>query len=168
MGRDMGFASLDAVQAELGGLARRGQFPPAGVARAGQAPPDRSPPASRSEDGSGSLVLLSYPLLIGDGVMLAGADRLKEALQDPAFVEVHPADAERLGLRDGAAAVLTTERGEATLPVRISAGITEGCVFVPFDQPGLPANRLLSGRHVTPVTVAAAAEEAAAPQEVSV
>jgi NADH-quinone oxidoreductase subunit G len=167
MGHDMGFSSVDGLRREMAGLARRAEAPPAGVARAGRPPPAPSPPDAGRPPGD-SLILLSYPLLVGDGVMLAGADRLKDALQDPAFVEVHPADAARLGLSDGDGAVLSTERGEATLPVRVTDGITEGCVFVPLDQPGLAANRLLSGRHVTAVTVAAAAapDEAAAAQGV--
>ena len=37
-------------------------------------------------------MLFTYPLLVDEG-RLSGADALKEALGEPAFVEVHPDDA---------------------------------------------------------------------------
>jgi NADH-quinone oxidoreductase subunit G len=157
MGKDMGFRSVDALREEMRRLTGDRAIE-VGVARAGQPPPSPSPrdvaPSPSAQEGS--LILFTYPLLVGDGAMLVGADRLKQALQDEAFVEVHPTDADRLGLTDGAAAVVRTERGEATLPVRVSGGVAPGCVFVPFDQPGLAANTLLSGRHFAAVSVTAA------------
>jgi predicted molibdopterin-dependent oxidoreductase YjgC len=95
------------------------------------------------------LVLFSYPLLVDEGRLSEGAAALKEALEEEPFVEVHPADAERLGLADGAAARIRTTAGEAQLLVRITDGIAEGASFVPYNQPGFPANTILSGRLIT-------------------
>jgi anaerobic selenocysteine-containing dehydrogenase len=64
--------------------------------------------------------------------------------QDP-FVEVHPEDARSLGLQDGATVVVRTEAGEAELPLRVTPTVAPGAAFVPFNQPGLAANVLLSG-----------------------
>ena len=68
---------------------------------------------------------------------------------------------------DGAQVRVTTKAGEAILPARVTSHIAAGSVFVPFNQPGLRANTLLSGRFTAaaklePVAVEAPAEEGAA------
>ena len=79
-----------------------------------------------------------------------------EALEDRSVMELHPDDAQRLGLADGEPAQLRTEVGSAILPVRITPHIAVGTVFVPFNNPGLRANTLLSGSFTTTVTIEAA------------
>jgi NADH-quinone oxidoreductase subunit G len=157
LGQDMGFHSLEALHEEMGrllwrdevaaevGLARRGQSPPNPTPREASPPPPEpatQPPADR-------LLLFTYPLLVDDGKLSVGADKLKAALSEEPFVEVHPKDAERLSLTDGRAAVVRTDRGETRLPVRITGGIAEGACFVPYNQPGFAANALLSGSFTT-------------------
>jgi len=66
-------------------------------------------------------------------------------LEEPAFVEVAPATAERHGLVDGDIARVRTASGSAELPVRVTEHIVDGTAFVPFNQPGLAVNTLLSG-----------------------
>ena len=61
-----------------------------------------------------------------------------------------------VGRPDGARARVKTEGGEAVLPVRVTPHIAEGAVFVPYNQPGLAANTLLSGSFVTEATLEAA------------
>ena len=97
--------------------------------------PDPGRPAVLGEADPGELILFTYPLLVDEGRQLEGADRLKEALSEPAFAEVHPEDAARLGLVDGAPARLRTPAGEAVVPVRVSDGVAAGSVFVPWNQP---------------------------------
>ncbi|MCM6774925.1 bifunctional nitrate reductase/sulfite reductase flavoprotein subunit alpha [Nocardia sp. CDC159] len=48
------------------------------------------------------------------------------------FLEVHPDDAERLGVRAGDQLELASRRGRAVLPVRISDRVQPGCCFAPF------------------------------------
>ncbi|HEX2030599.1 MAG TPA: NADH-quinone oxidoreductase subunit G [Actinomycetota bacterium] len=135
VGADLGFGSLEALQAELGGLlGGRAASPSVPSAR-------REPPPEE-----GTVTLFTYPLLVDEGRLSVHADELKAALEDEAFVEVHPDEAARLGLEDGGRALVRTEAGEAELPVRVSDGILPGAAFVPFNQPGLRANRLLRGR----------------------
>jgi NADH-quinone oxidoreductase subunit G len=97
-------------------------------------------------EGEGVLVLLTYPLLVDEGRLSERADELKAALEDEAFVELHPVDAASLGVADGGRAVVRTEAGEAELPVVVTEHIAAGVAFVPFNQPGLAANSLLSGQ----------------------
>jgi sulfite reductase (NADPH) flavoprotein alpha-component len=94
----------------------------------------------------GDLVLFSYPLLVDEGRLSVDADELKAALEETPFVEVHPQDAERLGLENGGRATIRTEAGEAELEVRISEGIVTGAAFVPWNQPGLRASTLFRDR----------------------
>ncbi len=113
-----------------------------------------------SADGEG-LVLFTYPLLVDEGRLSEGADELKAALGDDAFVEVHPRDAAAAGLADGVVALVRTDAGEAELPVRVTEHVAAGSVFVPFNQPGPAINALLSGQMVARATIAstASAEE---------
>jgi NADH-quinone oxidoreductase subunit G len=176
-GHDMGFSSLDALHEEMGRLLGSGATA-AGAgrdvatavdgrqpvrspsARLTGAQPAYAPPPEPESVGTGSpqLLLFTYPLLVDDGRLSVGADELRAALGEVPFVEVHPSDAARLGLVDGEPAVVRTERGEARLPVRVTAGIVEGCVFVPYNQPGFAANAILSGS----LTTSAMLEPAAA------
>ena len=139
-GGDLGFETLDEIHEEMGELL---------------APLDASgdPSASESsEDASAEgLTLFTYPLLVDEGRLSERADELKAALADPPFVEIHPDDAG--DVVDGADVVLTTSAGEATLPARVTEHVAKGSVFVPFNQAGFQANRLLDGDFVTSVTV---------------
>ena len=153
MGADMGFGSLDDLRDEMGRVLSH----PAPV-RWPNAPASSEEHAEHTaaappQGGEGTLVLFSYPLLVDDGRMTVGADQLKEALQEQPFAEVHPADAEALGIQDGEPATLRTAVGEARLPARVTDGVARGAVFVPYNQPGFAANTILSGRLIATVTL---------------
>jgi NADH-quinone oxidoreductase subunit G len=147
-GADMGFGAIEALQEEAAELL---------VGRDGPDLPEIPSPATEAMGDSGDrLVLFTYPLLVDEGQLSERADELKKALEEEAFVEIHPEDAERLGVPDGAKAIVATDAGAATLPARVTPHIARGSIFVPFNQPGLAANTLLSGRFVTFATVGAA------------
>jgi ferredoxin-nitrate reductase len=61
----------------------------------------------------------------------AKADKLVRREPGP-FVEVHPADAARLGVAAGDAVQISSRRGTVRLPARVSDGVPPGMVFVPF------------------------------------
>jgi len=159
---DMGFRSIESLQEEMATLGRVGgvsgemdsaeRFPRSPSASLG--PDVRLGPPPRSPDQELKPILLfTYPLLVDEGALSDGADELKAALEEPAFVEVHPSDAARLDLADGGFVRVKTEAGEAVLPARVTPHVAEGSVFVPYNQPGLAANTLLSGSFVTVVTL---------------
>lgn len=52
------------------------------------------------------------------------------------FVEINPADAEKLGIGDGDLVAVSTERGEAEAAARLTEGMKRGVVFMPFHFPG--------------------------------
>jgi NADH-quinone oxidoreductase subunit G len=152
MGHDLGFATIEDVRAEAAGLLGPREVSTRVTAWAGTGEPKRL----------GDLTLVTYPLLVDEGRLSDGADELKAALEEPAFVEVHPEVAEKHGLVDGGRAVVRTDRGEAMLQVRVTEHVAPGALFVPFNQPGLAANTLLSGGFATAAEVMPAPDEAVA------
>src|SRR5207302_9584280 len=138
-----GFRSMEDVEEELGAILSVARVLVPGDTGRGQAPPHDG------NDAEGTHALFTYPLLIDEGRISEGADELKAALEDQAFVEVHPDDAQRLRIADGEPAQLRTDAGQAILPVRVSDGIAPGSCFVPFNNPGLQADTVVSGRFIT-------------------
>jgi ferredoxin-nitrate reductase len=82
----------------------------------------------------------SFPLVLTTG-RVAGqwhtmtrtgkSPALLEAEPEP-FLELHPVDAERAGVRDGRHASVRTRRGETRLRVRVTDTVPEGTCFAPF------------------------------------
>jgi NADH-quinone oxidoreductase subunit G len=148
MGGDLGFDTLDELHEEMGRLLAPHESERVAMAFTDPVRPERE---------AGTFSLFTYPLLVDEGRLSERADELKEALEDEAFVEVHPDDAGPLGLADGARAVVRTDAGEAELPVRVTEYVAVGSVFVPFNNPGLRANMLLSGSFTATASLEAVA-----------
>lgn len=86
----------------------------------------------------------AYPVLLTTGRVVAqyqsGAqtrrvDELNAAAPGP-FVELHPLLAERLGAVEGEPLAVVSRRGRAVGPARITTGIRDDTVFMPFHWPG--------------------------------
>jgi len=108
------------------------------------APPE--PPGHASEEGSFPFGVVVVDYLVGDSTMLIGAKALKETARRPA-VWVHPADAGRLGLADGAEVAVVGSAGRLVWPVRATSGVLQGCVVLPGNSSG-QAPGLLGGSRV--------------------
>ncbi|MGZ8602747.1 MAG: NADH-quinone oxidoreductase subunit G [Actinomycetota bacterium] len=161
-GGDLGFETLDELREEMGRLlgAREGSVRSDEVGA-----PSASAGSSAPDGDGGGVLLFTYPLLVDEGRLLERAGELKAALEDEAFVEVHPSDAASLSLAEGGRALVRTEAGEAELPVRVTEHVAVGAAFVPFNQPGLAVNTLLSGHMVARASISAlegATEDASA------
>ncbi|HET9557038.1 MAG TPA: molybdopterin-dependent oxidoreductase, partial [Actinomycetota bacterium] len=153
LGVDLGFAGPGRVAAETEQLRRR----PAGLATT--TVPEVE--AKAQEPDAEGLALVTYPLLLDAASLLARAADLNRETPG-AFVELHPDDAARLGLADGATAELDFgEERTARLPVRVAATVAPGCVFVPANQPDLALRALLGPAPALRVTVTAVEEAAA-------
>ena len=150
VGRPLGFGTIEELRAEAGPLLAPRSVAARSTAWTGTGRPTRL----------GELTLLSYPLLVDEGRLSVGAEELKATLGEEAFVEVHPEDADKHGLTDGGRATVRTDAGEAELPVRVTEHVAQGALFVPFNQPGLAANRLLSGSFTISATAEAVAAQA--------
>ena len=155
LGTDLGFAGPGLAAAELERFRKR----PAGLAAAETAgEPLSTAPGEGDDDG---LELVTYPLLLDAASMLARAADLNRETPG-AFVELHPDDAGRLGLADGASAEVDFgEERTARLPVRVAPTVAPGCAFVPANQPDLALGALLGPSPALRVKVTAVEEAAA-------
>ena len=75
------------------------------------------------------------------GTMTRRSDGLNE-LVPTGFAEIHPDDAARLGVSDGAVVSVETRRGVISISANVTARVRPGTVFVPFHFWESPANRL--------------------------
>ena len=173
LGTDLGLATLAAVTAETARFRTR----PTGGAEStpthretpsgSPGPPQPDPPGRSSPEPvelagpRDGLALVAYPLLLDGASLLAGADDLNRETPG-AFVELHPDDAGRLGLADGATAEVDFgDDRTARLPVRVAPTVAPGCAFVPANQPDLALGALLGPAPALRVTVTAVEEAAA-------
>jgi NADH-quinone oxidoreductase subunit G len=173
LGVDLGFAGVGLVAAETERYRRRPAptaaapephprlgGPPTGRVAAGEpgGEPLSTAPEEQDDDG---LDLVTYPLLLDAASMLARASDLNRETPG-AFVELHPDDAARLGLADGATAEVDFgEDRTARLPVRVAPTVAPGCAFVPANQPDLALRALLGPAPALRVKVSAVEEAAA-------
>jgi assimilatory nitrate reductase catalytic subunit len=68
-------------------------------------------------------------------------------------MQIHPATAASLGIRDGAAVELTSARGQAVALARLTTDIRPDTVFLPFHYAGnQTANKLVSSDAVDPIS----------------
>jgi NADH-quinone oxidoreductase subunit G len=156
LGADLGLHRPDQVVAETSTFRRRA----AGREGAGE-PLSTAPRSGTEPPDDDKLALISYPLLLDAASMLARAADLNRETPG-AFAELHPDDAARLGLADGATAEVDFGQDRtARLPVRVAPTVAPGCVFVPANQPDL-ALRALIGQDPALRVKLTAVEEAAA------
>jgi len=159
LGTELGLATLGQVTAETRRFRTR---PTGGAESAPPGPPGRPSPEPVELAGpSDGLALVTYPLLLDGASMLAGATDLNQETPG-AFVELHPDDAGRLGLADGATAEVDFgDDRTARLPVRVAPTVAPGCAFVPANQPDLALGALLGPAPALRVKVTAVEEAAA-------
>ncbi|WP_051837484.1 molybdopterin oxidoreductase family protein [Streptomyces sp. NRRL WC-3742] len=102
----------------------------------------------------------AYPLYLTTGRVLAqyqsGAQtrrvpELNAAAPGP-YVELHPGLAARLGVTDGEALAVTSRRGRAVAPARISDAIRPDTVFMPFHWAGAGRANSLTNPALDPVS----------------
>ncbi|MEU5805473.1 molybdopterin oxidoreductase family protein [Streptomyces sp. NPDC047718] len=102
----------------------------------------------------------AYPLLLTTGRVVAqyqsGAQtrRVDElnAAAPGAFVELHPRLAARIGVADGDPLAVTSRRGRAVAPARITDAIRADTVFMPFHWPGEGRANTLTNPALDPVS----------------
>jgi len=105
-----------------------------------------SPPSAAAR-APGRFALYSGRLIYDEGTMVSRTTALREIQKKP-FVEMHPDDVRELELSDGDSVVVESDGGAAELRIIVS-DIAKGAVFVPYDQEGLRANRLIRGASPT-------------------
>jgi len=101
-----------------------------------------------------------FPLYLTTGRMMAQyqsgtqtrrVDALNKIAPD-AFVEIHPALAQRFGIADGDPVVLTTRRGETRVAARLTPAIRQDTLFVPFHWGGVACANNLTNPALDPTS----------------
>jgi formate dehydrogenase alpha subunit len=75
------------------------------------------------------------------GTMSRRSDKLHKEVPE-AYIEMHPKDARKVGVRGDARVRVSSRRGEIELVVRVTDGIMPGVVFIPFHFAEAAANAL--------------------------
>jgi NADH-quinone oxidoreductase subunit G len=97
--------------------------------------------------------LLTYRLLYDGGSRVSRTEGIR-ALTPDGYAEIHPSDAEQLGIGDGTRVRVSSTTGAITVQAKVSEGIRPGVVFVPYAQPMGSARELLTwGESSPPVKV---------------
>jgi NADH-quinone oxidoreductase chain G len=152
-GHRFGCVSAEVVMAEIAKLApmyRNIGYGDLGEGGLPRAEDDKEPPALVKVkykppvgDEEYPLALVTGRLLYDGGIRLGQSDIMRQFVSEP-FVEINPADAETLGIADGATVTVASRKGELKLAARISDDIRPGCVFVPQNFTAAPVNALLN------------------------
>ena len=75
-------------------------------------------------------------------------NKLKQHIRS-AYLEIHPADARRLDIRDDSLVVVRSRRGEVRVKAKISAAIKKGVVFLPMHWGKILGNDLNRANNIT-------------------
>jgi NADH-quinone oxidoreductase chain G len=159
MGKDLSYASAGEVMAEIaklapmyrnisckdlgkGGLPRRDLRP-----ETCDLQPETCDPSPKLRTGlrpetGGLLALVTGRLLYDGGARLGQSEIMRQFVPEP-FVEINPADAEALGIADGATVTVASREGELKLVTKVTEDIRPGCVFVPRGFPEAPVSALI-------------------------
>lgn len=112
---------------------------------------DYRPSAERPDD--------DYPLILSTGRTLYHYNAATQTRREPgalekqpeAFVEIHPRDARRRGIEDGAKIRVETRRGQVVCRAILSKQVRRGCIWMPLHFAEARAN-LLTNDAGDPVT----------------
>jgi NADH-quinone oxidoreductase subunit G len=110
-----------------------------------------SAPAWRPEAGGG-LVLLTGTRLFNRGTMAIRCPGIRNQAGEP-FVALHPEDAARLGVSDGAPCEVRSPRGALRLIARVWPDLHPGQAYIPRGFDAAPVNSLEDERGAVAVTV---------------
>ncbi len=176
LGVPFAVASWEQVFAEIGrlipGWAEGARLAPPGLEAPGAGPGEGDPagrpgptdagrsartgPGARSapavDPPGGELALVVGTRLFDRGTMALRCPGVRGQAGEP-FVAVHPHDAARLGLADGAPCEVRSPRGALRLPARVWAGLHPGQAYVPRGYESAPVSTLLDEREPVAVTL---------------
>ncbi|MET9589835.1 molybdopterin oxidoreductase family protein [Streptomyces sp. NPDC006516] len=110
-------------------------------------------PAAEETDAEFPVVLTTGRVVsqYQSGAQTRRVAELNAAAPGP-FVELHPRLAERIGVAEGDTVAVTSRRGRAVAPARITSAIRQDTVFMPFHWPGEGRANTLTNPALDPVS----------------
>jgi NADH-quinone oxidoreductase subunit G len=142
MGVQLGCPDVVAIRRELGLLP---------ATRAERTPVPKYAAGAAAKPATGQAVLSTWHQLIDLGSMIDGDPELAGTAR-PAAVRMAKSTAAAVGIADGEAATVATDRGAITLPAQI-VEMADGVVWLPTNSPGATVNRTLGATSGALVTV---------------
>jgi len=156
LGVSLGTGDVLSIRRELGALpATRSDR-----ARLGDVEPVAVP-----QPGAGEAVLATWHQLVDLGSLTDGDEHLAGTARPP-VVRLSAGTAETLGVAEGQAVTVGTDRGALTLPAEITQ-MPDGVVWLPTNSPGATVRRTLGVTSGAIVTISAGAAAAQLPQQTS-
>ncbi|MGW4462817.1 NADH-quinone oxidoreductase subunit G [Micromonospora sp. NPDC004704] len=132
LGVNLNAGDVNSIRRELGGLP---------VTRAERPASPAVGPAEAATLGTDEAVLATWHHLIDLGTLTEGDEQLGGTARPP-VVRLGKAAAEALGVADGDAVTVGTDRGALTLPLEIT-DMPDGVVWLPTNSPGSTVRRSL-------------------------
>jgi len=110
--------------------------------------------------GPGEVIDIDYPIVMTTGrtnfhYHTGTMTRRSWALdreQPRGFIEINPADAEKLGIRDGMKVKVSSRRGSIITHAKVTNKVNEGVTFMPIHFGEAPANKL-TNRNIDPTSL---------------
>ncbi|ROT33930.1 NADH-quinone oxidoreductase subunit G [Micromonospora sp. HM5-17] len=128
----LGTGDVPSIRRELGSLP---------TTRASRTPAPAVAPAEPAQPGPGEAILATWHQLIDNGTLIEGDPHLGGTARPP-VVRLGKGTAEALGVAEGEAVTVGTDRGAITLPVAIT-DMPDGVVWLPTNSPGATVRRSL-------------------------
>ena len=99
---------------------------------------------------SDELASPEYPLVLSTGRTLYHYNAATQTRRDAGpvahqprnFIQVHPRDARKLGIKEGESVQVASRRGKVDADVKVTRKVRPGCVWMPFHFAEQPVNRL--------------------------
>ena len=120
----------------------------------------QEPPALPTVNGDGKLLLVTQDHLFVPGVTGRYSGNLRRLVAEP-IAELHPAQLERLGVKDGERVGVQANGANLTVTAKANDKLTEDVVYVPGGFPDAPVGALLGAEATVAVSVRAAAADPA-------
>jgi molybdopterin-containing oxidoreductase family iron-sulfur binding subunit len=123
--------------------------------------------AAPSLKGAGDMALVVFPTMNfhdGRSANRPWMQELPEATTKAvwgSWAELHPATAQKLGVKMGDAVTIETENGKVSAPAFVWGGVREDVVAIPLGQGHTNYGRYATNRGVNPVALLAPAQDAA-------
>jgi NADH-quinone oxidoreductase subunit G len=161
LGSPLAFASWEEIFAEIGrlirGWAEGARLVPPRPWGGGAGPQASVLDRSAVKSGAGGAAHGALALVVGSRLFDRGAMALRcpgvRSQAGEPFVGLHPDDAARFGITDGAACEVRSSRGGLRLPARLWAGLHPGHAYVPRGYESAPVAALQDEARPVMVTV---------------